>query len=227
MISFRQLAGIAASATLGLALAFSPSFAHAREAAKSKATPAANPQQAITTAAEQLFNAIAHEDVETVKSLTVPKYAKHLTKADLRPSPTGPKLQIIEGTGYGSGVGFEKEVKTKHQRPPGHELENAFDGQVKIVRQSADDAVVEATMFKPVSSDIPIREASQLKIYMVNQKGKWLASAPNKKEAMGDATMDGGWYHTGSFTFCPNKGLVFVGNHFSNKLNCVETAVCR
>lgn len=223
MISFRQLAGIAATAILGLALASSPSFARAKKAAE----PAANPTQAITAAAQQLFKAIADGNVDAVKALTVPKYAKHLTAAELRPSPTGPKLKIIQGTGYGSGVGFEKEVKAKHARAMGREMQVGYDGQIKIVRQSANDAVVEATMFQPITSDVPIREASQLKIYLVNQDGKWLASAPNKREAMNDATMNGGWYHTGAFTFCPNKGLEYVGSHFSNKLNCVSTAVCR
>lgn len=223
MISFRQLAGIAASAILGLALVSSPSFARAKKAAE----PAANPTQAITAAAGQLYKAIAADDVDAVKALTVPKYARHLTKAYLRPTATGPKLKIIQGTGFGSGVGFEKEVKAKHPRPAGHEMQVAFDGQIKILRQSANDAVVEATMFQPLTSDVPIREASQLKIYLVNQNGKWLASAPNKREAMSDETMNGGWYHTGAFTFCPNKGLEYVGSHFSNKLNCVSTAVCR
>jgi hypothetical protein len=191
MNSIRQLAAITASATLGFALAFAPSLARAQAAA------GANQDAAITTAGEKLFKAIADENLDAVQALTVHKYAKHLTKAELRPLPTGPKLLIN------------------------------YTGEVKVLRSSSKDAVVQATMFKPVTSDTPVREASMLTIYLVNDHGQWMASAPNKREAMGDASMEGGWYHPGEFTFCPNKGLEYVGNHFSNKLKCVTTAVCR
>jgi hypothetical protein len=191
MNSIRQLVAISASAALGFALAFAPSIARAQAAAGAKEDPA------ITAAAEKLFQAFAHGNLDAVKALTVHKYAKHLTREDLRPLATGPKLAID------------------------------YSGQVKVLRASSDDAVVQATMFQPETKDVPVAEASALNIYLVKDHGDWLASAPNKREAGDDATMQGGWYHTGAFTFCPNKGLEYVGDHFSNKLNCRMTAVCR
>jgi hypothetical protein len=93
----------------------------------------------------------------------------------------------------------------------------------------ADDksAVVEANMFVPTSSDVPKGEASKLALFMEKDNGEWLVSAPSKREAQDDATMNGGWYHPGAFTFCPNEGLQYLGSHFSNKLNCQSTAACR
>jgi hypothetical protein len=191
MNSTRKFVMISATLALVFALAFAPSIARAQTAAEAKEDPA------IMTAGEKLMKAIADEDLDAVKALTVKKYAKKLTKEELRPLQTGPKLAID------------------------------YDGKVKVLRASKDDAVVQATMFKPHSGEVPAGEASKLDIYLVNEHGEWLASAPGKRDAADDATMQGGWYHSGAFTFCPNKGLEYVGNHFSNKLNCRMTAVCR
>jgi hypothetical protein len=189
MNSIRQLVAITASAALGFALAFAPSVARAQAGASEDA--------AITAAGEKLFKAIADDNLDAVKALTVHKYAKHLTQEELRPVSTGPKLAID------------------------------YKGQVKVLRSSSDDAVVQAAMFTPQTKDVPVAEASALNIYLVKEHGAWLASAPNKREAGVDATMQGGWYHTGAFTFCPNKGLEYFGGHYSNKLNCRMTAICR
>ncbi len=191
MNSIRQLVAISASAALGIALAFAPSIARAQAAA------GASEDAAITAAGEKLFKAIADNNLDAVKALTVHKYAKHLTAEELRPLATGPKLAVD------------------------------YNGQVKVLRSSSDDAVVQAVEFKPQTKDVPPAEASALNIYLVKEHGAWLASAPNKREAGVDATMEGGWYHPGAFTFCPNKGLEYFGDHFSNKLNCRMTAVCR
>jgi len=89
------------------------------------------------------------------------------------------------------------------------------------------DAVVQASVFTPSSNDIPKGEGSKLTLFMEKENGQWLVDAPDKKEAANDATMNGGWYHPGAFTYCPNKGLEYLGSHFSNKLNCQSTALCR
>jgi hypothetical protein len=191
MNSTRKLVTISATLALVCALVIAPSIARAQAAAETKEDPA------ITAAGEKLMKAFAAEDLDGVKALTVKKYAKKLTKEELRPLQTGPKLAIN------------------------------YDGKLKVLRASKDDAVVQATMFKPQSTEVPAGEASKLDIYLVKEHGEWLASAPGKREAEDDATMQGGWYHSGAFTFCPNKGLEYVGNHFSNKLNCRMTAVCR
>jgi hypothetical protein len=172
-------------------------FALAPSIARAQAAAAGSEDAAITAAGEKLFKAIADNNLDAVQALTVRKYAKHLTQEELRPLPTGPKLAID------------------------------YDGKVKVLRSSSSDAVVQATMFKPQTKDVPVAEASALNIYLVKERGVWLASAPNKKQAEDDSTMQGGWYHPGAFTFCPNKGLEYVGDHFSNKLNCRMTAVCR
>jgi hypothetical protein len=191
MNSIRQLVAISASAALAFALAFAPSIARAQAAA------GASEDAAITAAGEKLFKAIADDNLEAVKALTVHKYAKRMTAEELRPLSTGPKLAIN------------------------------YNGQVKVLRSTSDEAVVQATMFKPEGKDVPAGEASALNIYLVKEHGNWLASAPNKKAAADDSTMQGGWFHAGAFTFCPNKGLEYVGDHFSNKLNCRMTAICR
>jgi|SRR5690348_2913462 len=108
----------------------------------------------------------------------------------------------------------------------GPKLDVAFDGNVKVLRSTDKDAVVGANFFKPSSSDTPVGEVQRLDLYMVKDHGAWKISAPNKKEAAYDADK-GGWYHAGSFTFCPNKGMVFLPNHFSSKTDCSATAVCR
>lgn len=153
---------------------------------------------ALTAAAQKAFKAIADGDVEALKPLVEKKYAKKLTADELRPTQTGPKLTV------------------------------AYDGNVRVMRSDPKNAVVQATMFTPSSNDIPKGEGSKLTLFMAKEKGgEWLVDAPDKKEAADDATMSGGWFHPGAFTFCPNKGLEYLGSHFSNKLNCQSTAICR
>lgn len=152
---------------------------------------------ALTAAAQKAFKAIADGDVEALKPLVEKKYAKKLTAEELRPTQTGPKVTV------------------------------AYDGNVRVMRADDKSAVVEAAMFTPSSNDIPKGEGSKLTLFMEKEKGDWLVGAPDKKEAADDATMSGGWYHPGAFTFCPNKGLEYLGSHFSNKLNCQSTAICR
>jgi uncharacterized protein YpmB len=108
----------------------------------------------------------------------------------------------------------------------GPKLDVAFDGNVKVLRSTEKDAVVAANFFKPNSSDTPVSEVQRLDLYMVKDHGAWKITAPDKKQAGYDAD-HGGWYHSGSFTFCPNKGMVFLPNHFSSKTDCTATAVCR
>jgi len=151
----------------------------------------------LTAAAQKAFKAIADGDVETLKPLVQKKYAKKLTADELRPTPTGPAVAV------------------------------AYDGNVKVMRADAKEAVVQASVFAPSSNDIPKGEANKLTLFMDKEKGGWVVGAPDKKEAGNDATMNGGWYHPGAFTFCPNKGLEYLGSHFSNKLNCKSTAICR
>ena len=152
---------------------------------------------ALTAAAQKAFKAIADGDVEALRPLVEKKYAKKLTADELRPPQTGPKLTV------------------------------AYDGNVRVMRADERKAVAQANMFTPSSNDIPKGEASKLTLFMVKEKGGWVVDAPGKREADDDATIKGGWYHPGAFTFCPNQGLEFLGNHFSNKLNCQSTAVCR
>jgi hypothetical protein len=169
----------------------------APRAARAQAQEEEKADPALTAAAQKIFKGIAADDADAVKAMVVKKYAKKVTKESLRPAQTGPKLTV------------------------------AYDSTVKVLRATDKDAVVQATMFSPASSDVSKGEASKLDIYMVKEKGTWLADAPNKKEAANDATMQGGWFHPGSFTYCPNSGLEYLGSHFSNKLNCRATAVCR
>lgn len=152
---------------------------------------------ALTAAAQKAFKAIADGDVEALRPLVEKKYAKKLAAEQLRPSQTGPKVTV------------------------------AYDGNVRVMRANDRQAVVQATMFAPSSSDIPKGEGSKLNLFMVKEKGGWVVAAPSKKEADNDATMNGGWYHPGAFTFCPNQDLQYLGSHFSNKLNCQSTAVCK
>jgi hypothetical protein len=152
---------------------------------------------ALTAAAQKAFKAIADGDVEALKPLVEKKYAKKLTAEELRPPQTGPKVAV------------------------------AYDGNVRVMRADDRKAVVQANMFTPSSNDIPKGEASKLTLFMVKEKGGWVVDAPGKKEAEDDVTMNGGWYHPGAFTFCPNRGLEYLGSHFSNKLNCQSCAVCK
>jgi hypothetical protein len=153
-----------------------------------------NPQDA----AKKLFQAIADNNLDNVKAGVENHYAKKLTAAELRPVPTGPKLDV------------------------------AFDGNVKVLRQGDEYAVVAApNFFKPqASTEVPAGEVSQLDAYLTHSKWGWLASAPDRKQAAADADI-GGFYHHASFTFCPNRGMVFQPNHFSSKVEDESTAVCR
>jgi hypothetical protein len=123
---------------------------------------------------------------------------------------------------------YDHKLRPEKLKPgeTGPKITVAFDGNVKVMRASKKDAVVSANFFKPDSSDIPASEVSRLDLYMINDHGAWKIGAPDKKEAAFDGDK-GGWYHSGSFTFCPNKGMVFLGNHFSSKTDCDATAVCR
>jgi hypothetical protein len=123
---------------------------------------------------------------------------------------------------------YDRKLRPAELKPgqTGPKLSVAFDGNVKVLRIGKKDAVVGANFFKPDSSDIPASEVSRLDLYMVNDHGSWKIGAPDKKEAAFDGDK-GGWYHSGSFTFCPNKGMVFLPNHFSSKTDCDATAVCR
>jgi len=185
-----KLFAVSTACIIALGVALAPRLACAQTDAAAKDDPT------LTAAAKKIFQGIADDDADAVKATVVSKYAKKVTKEELRPEQTGTKLTI------------------------------AYDSNVKVLRATDKDAVVEATMFAP-ASDIPKGEASKLDIYMVKEKGQWLADAPDRKEAGDDATMQGGWYHPGTFTYCPNKGLEYLGSHFSNKLNCRATAVCR
>ena len=123
---------------------------------------------------------------------------------------------------------YDRKLSPAELKPSetGPKVSVAFDGNVKVLRVGKKDAVVGANFFKPDSGDIPASEVSRLDLYMVNDHGAWKIGAPNKKEAAFDGDK-GGWYHSGSFTFCPNKGMVFLGNHFSSKTDCDATAVCK
>jgi len=156
-----------------------------------------NTDPALTAAAQKAFKAIADGDTEALKPMVEPKYAKKLIPEALRPSQTGPKLNA------------------------------AYDGNVRVMRSESSSAVVQADVFAPASKDIPKGEGSKLSLFMEKVKGQWLVGAPDKRQAADDATMNGGWYHPGVFTFCPNKGIEYLGSHFSNKLNCQSSAVCR
>jgi len=152
---------------------------------------------ALTAAAQKAFKAIADGDVEALRPLVEKKYAKKLTAEELRPPQTGPKVAV------------------------------AYDGNVRVMHADERMAVVQANLFTPSSNDIPKGEGSKLTLFMKKEKGDWVIEAPSRKEADDDATINGGWYHPGAFTFCPNTGLEYFGSHFSNKLNCQSTAICK
>jgi hypothetical protein len=152
---------------------------------------------ALTAAAQKAFKAFADGDVEALKPLVEKKYAKKLTADELRPPQTGPKVAV------------------------------AYDGNVRVMRVDDRKAVVQANMFTPSSNDIPKGEGSKLTLFMVKERDGWVVDAPGKREADDDATIKGGWYHPGSFTFCPNQGLEYLGRHCSNKLNCQSTVICK
>ncbi len=151
---------------------------------------------AIQTAASRLFKGLADGDVSVVAQNTATQYIRKLNPDKLRVSATGPKLKA------------------------------AFNGNVTVVRTDKKGAVVEAQIFTPDSSDVPTAEVSRVRIYLIKQGGDWKAAMADKKDADNDADINGGWYHSGFFTFCPNKGLVFTPNHFSREMQCETVAQC-
>jgi hypothetical protein len=169
----------------------------AQEATPSQSAAASSPSDPLQSAAQALFKGFADGDLAVVAQNTSMKYARRLKQGELRPTATGPKLTA------------------------------SFDGTVTVVRKSADDAVVEAKIFTPESTENPTAELSRVRIYMVREGGDWKAAAADKKQAASDADINGGWYHAAFFTFCPNKGLMFVPNHFSRELECRAVAQCR
>lgn len=157
---------------------------------------ASQPDQKLVEAAKKAYKAFVDNNPDLFKTVTQRRFAPKVNNDTLRPAATGPKVEV------------------------------SWDGNVKVLRQSAKDAVVTANVFKPQSSDIPASEVGRLDLYMVNKKGEWKVGAPDKKEAQPDAD-NGGWYHSAAFTLCPNKGIVFTPNHFSSRTDCTATAVCR
>jgi hypothetical protein len=150
----------------------------------------------IQRAGQRLFKALADSDLAVIGQNTVVKYIRKLTPAKLRPPLTGPKLTA------------------------------SFDGTVTVIRNGPKDAVVEAKIFTPDSSDVPASEVSRVRLFLVQEGGDWKLSAANKKQAQADADINGGWYHGAFFTLCPNKGLLFTPNHFSRELQCAWVAQC-
>lgn len=186
-----------ANATARIAIAaLALALAASASAFAQASAPGSSSDQAIQDAAKKAYQAIADNKIDDLWVLVVGKYDHKLRPEKLRVTETGPKLDV------------------------------AFDGTVKVLRQTPKDAVVAANFFKPTSSDTPVTEVQRLELYMVNDHGSWKITAPDKKQAAYDADK-GGWYHSGSFTFCPNKGMVFLPNHFSSKTDCTATAVCR
>jgi hypothetical protein len=186
--------------TLGLTILLLSLFTpplQAQEATPGQSAGASAQSDPLQSASQQLFKAFADGNLAVVAQNTSLKYARRLKQGELRPTPTGPKLKA------------------------------SFDGTVTVVRKSDDDAVVEAKIFTPESTDNPTAELSRVRIYMVREGGDWKAGAADKKQAASDADINGGWYHSAFFTFCPNKGLMFVPNHFSRELECRAVAQCR
>jgi hypothetical protein len=182
--------------TLILGLAAGPLDAQEASQKQGAEAGAGAKTDAIQTAAGRLFKALADGDVSVVAQNTVTKYITKLQPDRIRMPATGPKLKA------------------------------AFDGQVKVLRSGQNDAVVEARLFTPDSSDVPVGEVSRVRIYMVQQAGEWKASAADKKEDGQDADINGGWYHAAGFTFCPNRGFIFTSNHFSREIDCAAVAQC-
>ncbi len=180
-----------------LLLSLSTVSLRAQEATPAPSGVESSQSDAIQMAGQRLFKGLADGDVAVVAQNTSMKYARKLTQGSLRPPATGPKLN------------------------------SSFDGTVTVVRKGDNDAVVEAKIFTPDSADTPAGEVSRVRVYMVNENGDWRAAAADKKQAASDADINGGWYHAAFFTFCPNKGLVFVSNHFSRELECRAVAQCR
>jgi hypothetical protein len=150
----------------------------------------------LIAAAKKLYSAIAAGDVEIVKVLSEKNPLHKITKKTISLADTGPKLKA------------------------------SFDGKVTILRSDGKHAVAAANLYTPDSKDVPADEVKQLRIFLEKEDGQWVATSPDRKEAMDDATLEGGWYHNGAFTFCPNKGLVYTPNHFSDQLHCRAVATC-
>ncbi|MGH7814512.1 MAG: hypothetical protein ACREQI_11005 [Candidatus Binataceae bacterium] len=146
--------------------------------------------------AKKLYAAIATGNVATVRALSERKVLHTISKDSLSLPATGPKLKIT------------------------------FDGKVEVLRSDGEYAVTAANFYTPRDADVPAAEVSQLRIFFEKKGGRWVAAAPDRKEAMGDATLAGGWYHHGAFTFCPNRGIVYLPNHFSNKFHCGAVVAC-
>jgi len=154
-------------------------------------------REPIENAAKKLYRGIANSDMATIFENTSQKYLnRKLTPNKLRLPETGPKVTV------------------------------SWDDEVTIVHSDDKTAVVEAGFFKPEGSDVPEQEVSRLRLFLINEHGAWVASAPKKKQAQLDAN-DGGWYHSALFTFCPNTGIQFLPNHFSTETNCKAVAICR
>jgi hypothetical protein len=154
-------------------------------------------KESIENAAKRLYRGLANADMAAVFENTARRYENR----KLTPDKVRP-------------------------HPTGPKIEPNWDSNVKIVRSDAKTAVVEAKFFKPDGSDIPEAEVDRLRVYLVKEGGNWVAWAPKRKEARDD-TGDGGWYHAGLFTFCPNRGIVFMPNHFSTEVDCTSVAACR
>jgi hypothetical protein len=151
----------------------------------------------IESAAKKLFKGLADADMATVFENTYRRYENR------------------------------KLTKEKVRLPQtGPKVDVEWDGNVTIVRSDDKTAVVEANFFKPQSSDIPPTEISRMRVFLINDHGAWVASVPKKKQLGTDANA-GGWYHAGLFTFCPNRGIEFLPNHFSSEVKCSAIAACK
>jgi hypothetical protein len=156
----------------------------------------ASPDPQLMDTAKKLYQALAEKNLDQVKALCEKSDSRKLTSEKLSFGSTGPKLNP------------------------------AFDGKVDVLRQTDRNAVVSAMFFTPESAEIPKVEVSRVTIFFEKHHGQWQADAPDKKDAAFDGNLNGGWYHSGSFTFCPNTGFQFLGNHFSDKLNCRSSVPC-
>lgn len=150
----------------------------------------------LAATAKKLYQAIASGNPDAVMALSKKSRRNKISAQSISLPETGPKLKAT------------------------------FDGNVEILRSDGKHAVVAANFYTPESKDIPAGEVKQLRIYFEKENGGWLADSPDRKEAMDDATLRGGWYHAGSFTFCPNQGLVYLPNHFSTSLHCRAASAC-
>ena len=181
---------------LGLAAALLILGFHAAASLAQEPDAAPAADPQLADTAKKLYQAIAAGNIDGVKELTQRELLHKISKNSISFAATGPKLKIT------------------------------FDGKAEIVRSDGKHAVTAANFYTPQGNDIPAGEVKQLRIYFKKEKGRWLAAAPDRKEAMDDATLTGGWYHTGAFTFSPNRGLVYIPNHFSTEMQCHAIAPC-